>query len=102
LDSTWTQLVRSARQAAGFRPRIAKSQKRVKTKRRIRITRSILLRGEHAEKGEIREVEKSLAADLIACGSAVPIRTVWWAAVAVCLAIGVAAVLWLSRVRGWW
>lgn len=69
--------------------------------KRIRITRSILLGGEHIEKGSIREVAKPLADDLIAGGSAVPIRTVWWA-VAVCLALGVGAILWLSRARLWW
>jgi hypothetical protein len=85
---------------AGFPPQIVESQKRASMKR-IRITRSILLGGEHVEKGSIRELAKPIADDLVAGGSAVPLRTVWWA-VAACLALGVGAVLWLCRARLWW
>lgn len=44
--------------------------------KRLRITRSILLGGEHAEKGSIRDVESPLADDLIAQGSAVRLNFV--------------------------
>ena len=86
---------------AGFRPEIVKPQKCIGTKR-IRMTRSILLGGQHVEKDSVQEVAKPLADDLIASGSAVSLRSAWWAAVAVCVAVGVAAVLWLCRARLWW
>ncbi|MGB2679153.1 MAG: hypothetical protein WAN12_18880 [Candidatus Acidiferrum sp.] len=100
MESTWTEIVRSARKVAGFPPQIVKSQKRTNTKR-IRITRSILLGGEHVEKGSVHEVAKSIADDLIATGSALPLRAVWWAVAAI-VAFGVTAVLWLCRARLWW
>jgi hypothetical protein len=69
--------------------------------KRIRLTRAILLGGKHAEEGSVHELAKSLALDLIAEGSAVRLRNLWWA-VAACLVIVVGAVLWLGLARGWW
>jgi len=43
-----------------------------KSTRRIQLTRSIILGGEHAEEGEVHEVHASLAHHLIGEGSAVP------------------------------
>jgi hypothetical protein len=40
----------------------------------VRLTRSIVLGGEHAEKGGIRELAKPQAEELIAQGSAVPLN----------------------------
>src|SRR5882672_2380372 len=42
--------------------------------RRIRLTRSIMLRGEHAEEGSIRYVDEELAHDLVLQGSAVQLN----------------------------
>lgn len=70
------------------------SQKRTSTQR-IRITRSIFLAGEHAEKGSIHVVKKPLADVLIAQGSALPLRTGWWFVLAAaCLVLGVGVVVW--------
>jgi hypothetical protein len=80
--------------------KIMKSHVCINTKR-IRLTRSIFLGGEHAEEGSVHEVAKPLADDLILQGSAVPLRRVWLA-VAACLALGVGAVLWWGMARGWW
>jgi hypothetical protein len=70
--------------------------------KRIRLTRSILLGGEHAQEGSVHEVAKQTADDLIVAGSAVPLRSVWQVAVAVCCAIGVGALVWCTRLAGWW
>jgi len=43
---------------------------------RIRLTRSLLLDGEHAEKGSVHSVPKLFAQDLIVQDSAVPVRGV--------------------------
>ena len=69
--------------------------------KRIKLTRSILLGGRHAEEGSIHEVTNPLARDLIAQGSAVTLRNVWWA-VAACLVFLAIVVLWLGIPRGWW
>jgi hypothetical protein len=51
-----------------------KEAKRVLRTKRIRLTRSIILDGEHAEEGSTRFVEQELAKDLIAQGSAVQVN----------------------------
>ena len=68
--------------------------------RRIRLTRSVFLDGEHAEKGSVHEVAKAIALDLIAQSSAVPVRSKWWTAAAcAAICIGLALLCWIARVR---
>ena len=100
MKPTWAQIVRSARKVAGFPPKIVKPQKRVGTKR-IRMTRSIFLASQHVAKGSIQEVARPIADDLIATGSAVPLRSAFWIIAAI-VALGVAAALWLCRAGLWW
>jgi hypothetical protein len=81
---------------------LSKSRKRLGMKW-IRLTRSVFLAGEHAEKGSIHMVKKPLADDLIAQGSALPLRTGWrFVLAAACLVLGAGAVLWLATAHGWW
>jgi hypothetical protein len=87
---------------AGFPPKIVKPRKRAETKGiRIRMTRSILLDGQHVAKDSIQEVARPIADGLIATGSAVPLRSAFWIIAAI-VALGVAAALWLCRAGLWW
>jgi hypothetical protein len=43
-------------------------------RKRVRLTRSLFLEGDHAEKGSIHDLSKPLADDLIRQGSALPLN----------------------------
>ena len=94
--SSFGKVLRHGQKEGGF----VKSQMQIFTKR-IRLTRSIFLGGEHAEKGSVHTIAKPLADDLIRDGSAVPLRKVWLVVVAACIALGVAVLRW-CRALGWW
>jgi hypothetical protein len=70
------------------------------TKKRIRLTRSLLVNGEHAAAGSVHDLAEPVADDLIGADSAVPVRSVWWV-VAACLVLGVGVLLVWGAVRGW-
>jgi hypothetical protein len=68
--------------------------------KRIRITRSVLVSGKHAEAGSVHLVTKPVADDLIGAACAVPVRSGWWI-VGACLVLGVGVLVWLGMVWLW-
>jgi len=68
--------------------------------KKIRLTRSILLEGEHAAAGTVVEISAATATDLIALDCAKVYRTIprWLLVFVAC----VGAVIALSKALGWW